>query len=333
MDEEILQGVEHAIARSWPPCDEVKAVKSITPVKTRFTNVSALHQRKCTWSVLKNLTHYARDKVVDGGRRHAQTASNNLRSRKSTYTGWAVTEAIESVISHPCKVVKLAQSNGNLWLLSNAMYSIAKLESKFREIREKPVVLPAITLAEADEEDENDASLRLNNDRKGHCNIIIDTILEEVEDTMAPFRALDADRQHELGPRFCSATSSAWPLMAVGRFKRAMMRRFTTEALLPMLIELKLHMESEEKSAITQILRVEVPIKRRLALDCYKNAIKRDVVIRTEVQEADAMLETCHKDVSAELESGSIMSAHIGTVDYIEAFLSNERRGGCVKPS
>lgn len=42
------------------------------------------------------------------------------------------------------------------------------------------------------------------------------------------------------------------------------MRSYKTKALLPMLMELKLHLESEEKSA-TNRKRVEAPTKRRVA--------------------------------------------------------------------
>eukprot|EP00873_Tetraselmis_striata_P011879 jgi/Tetstr1/432143/TSEL_021600.t1 len=88
-----------------------------------------------------------------------QTASTNLRERQPTHAEWSVAAAMEDVLSYPCKLVKLAQSNGSHWLLSDALYSIAKLEAKYTEIRNQSVAISATRPGRADEDDDGDEQL------------------------------------------------------------------------------------------------------------------------------------------------------------------------------
>eukprot|EP00873_Tetraselmis_striata_P025332 jgi/Tetstr1/445596/TSEL_003402.t1 len=172
----------------------VKAVKFITPVKTRFTSVTAM----------------------------------------------------EDVLFHPCKLVKLAQSNGSHWMLSDALYSIAKLEAKYTEIRNQSVAISATRPGRGDEDDDGDEQF------------------------------FDHDRRHEVlatlvDPRFCLGDLFVLAARdeeerARRRSSKALTRRYKTEALLPTLLELKLHMEREKKYASTQMRAEAAPTKRRVAL-------------------------------------------------------------------
>eukprot|EP00873_Tetraselmis_striata_P022089 jgi/Tetstr1/442353/TSEL_003185.t1 len=72
----------------------VKAVKFITPVKTRFTS---------TWSMLRSLIT-ARVVVDQLYGTMPQTANTNLRERQPTHVEWSVAAAMEDVLCHPCKL-------------------------------------------------------------------------------------------------------------------------------------------------------------------------------------------------------------------------------------
>eukprot|EP00873_Tetraselmis_striata_P028072 jgi/Tetstr1/448336/TSEL_035620.t1 len=161
----------------------VKAVKFITPVKTRFTS---------TWSMLRSLIT-ARAVVDHLYGTMPQTASTNLRQRQPTHAEWSVAAAMEDVLSHPCKLVKLAQSNGSHWLLSDAFYSIAKLEAKYTEMRNQTVAISATRPGRADEDDDGE-----EHDLKTQSDAMIDPILSEVNNMMTPFRTFDHDRRHEV---------------------------------------------------------------------------------------------------------------------------------------
>jgi len=153
---------------------------------------------------------------------------------------------MEDVLFHPCKLVKLAQSNGSHWMLSDALYSIAKLEAKYTEIRNQSVAISATRPGRGDEDDDGDEQF------------------------------FDHDRRHEVlatlvDPRFCLGDLFVLAARdeeerARRRSSKALTRRYKTEALLPTLLELKLHMEREKKYASTQMRAEAAPTKRRVAL-------------------------------------------------------------------
>eukprot|EP00873_Tetraselmis_striata_P029194 jgi/Tetstr1/449458/TSEL_036553.t1 len=395
----------------------VKAVKFITSVKTRFTS---------TWSMLRSLIT-ARAVVDHLYGTMPQTASTNLRQRQPTHAEWSVAAAMEDVLSHPCKLVKLAQSNGSHWLLPDALYSIAKLEAKYTEIRNQTVAISATRPDRADEDDDGDE--QFNSDLKTQSDAMIDPILSEVNNMMTPFRTFDHDRRHELlatlvDPRFCLGDIFLLAARDEGerarrRSSKALMRRYKTEALLPTLLELKLHMEREKKNASTQMRAEAAPTKRRVALcdldsdddasgdcapddngdtseetrqlfasqieieltafcedtaapnpdeacdvlvtqslrnkmgvenmatqvfihknvdlgaqvdaalsynfgkECYKLSVTPDIKIRSEVQEAAALLDSASAEVTADSEASSTVEARISCAEYVQSLLDD----------
>eukprot|EP00873_Tetraselmis_striata_P017623 jgi/Tetstr1/437887/TSEL_002840.t1 len=373
----------------------VKAVKFITPVKTRFTS---------TWSMLRSLIT-ARAVVDHLYGTMPQTASTNLRERQPTHAEWSVAAAMEDVMSHLCKLVKLAQSNV------------------------RPAPFPSLLVYNYLSSTCGYA-YRFNNDLKTHSDAMIDPILSEVNNMMAPFRTFDHDRRHEVlaklvDPRFCLGDIFVLAARdeeerARRRSSKALMRRYKTEALLPTLLELKLHMEREKKNASTPMRAEAAPTKRRVALcdfdsdddasgdgahdddgdtseetrqlfasqieieltdfcedtaapnnpdeacdvlvtqslrstmgvenmatqvfihknvdlgaqvgvalsynfgkECYMLSVKPDIKIRSEVQEAAALLDSASAEVTADSEASSTVEARISCAKYVQSLLDD----------
>jgi hypothetical protein len=71
--------------------------------------------------------------------------TSHLRTRLPTATKWEVNQAIHDVLHEPCGIVTKAQSQNTHWLLSDAIYSVAKLSASLRKKHSEEV---SITVAD-----------------------------------------------------------------------------------------------------------------------------------------------------------------------------------------
>eukprot|EP00873_Tetraselmis_striata_P008892 jgi/Tetstr1/429156/TSEL_019109.t1 len=218
-----------------------------------------------------------------------QTASTNLRERQPTHAEWYVAAAMEDVLSHPCKLVKLAQSNGSHWLLSDALYSIVKLEAKYTEIRNQSVAISATRPNRADEDDGGDE--QFNSDLKTQSDAMIDPILSEVNNMMAPFRTFDHDRRHE----------SLRNKMGV--------ENMATQVFIHKNVDLG--------------AQVGAALSYNFGKECYMLSVKPDIKIRSEVQEAAALLDSASAEVTADSEASSTVEARISCAEYVQSRLDD----------
>mmetsp|Transcript_12990 Transcript_12990/g.36526 ORF Transcript_12990/g.36526 Transcript_12990/m.36526 type:complete len:274 (-) Transcript_12990:544-1365(-) len=196
-----------------------------TPVKTRFTS---------TWRMLQGLLNMKKIITYIYGE-HPETP--HLRLRCPTPVDWSVAATICKELHYPCKVVVQAQSNGH-WILSDVIYRVAQLylhmKNALRNVDEE---------GSSGDEDLGDCGpSSLSEDIAKVKEIMREHIMSQLSPAVQPLTTFLPIRAHEvmaiqLDPRYCKG--GIFVEMNDIAEAKVLMKRYTTEILVPTLISVK----------------------------------------------------------------------------------------------